>query len=454
MKGCIVEWAKLRLRVQTPLFTQGWSGGGGVTVRARGVRGALGFWLRAVIGARVGNDLGRLAEYQRAVFGGTACQSPVLIRVVDESLLPEATYPPWLFKRPGAAQGPIYGMLYLLGQGLADRRDGLKRDAVQPGSEFTVALRLPPDGLARDLVWASLWCARWFGGLGARARRGYGRFEIVNVDCLIPPWFEQRPQWDSVADGVGGVGLPVQLKELVDGIRLGEPALLDAVPQYPRFGHDGDTNRWASARQLDVRAGSESFKSWDRCLSHLGREWQLFRRDRDMGSPQRQTSEWLRTVNGSAGSFPLGVLGLPVVFTDAVASKEAGSAVTVTVDLIDKMGEPLRLASPMWLTALDDAEGQWRAQTLTFVHDLCPAGAAPGVKDLARARGWSGLDPHVLRASHRAWLSVGQTRPLPVSGGAGVAGSGAGGASQGGRDGPVVPDDLEEDADGVAPGGG
>jgi CRISPR type III-B/RAMP module RAMP protein Cmr1 len=269
-----MDWVKVSCTVRTPLFTAGWPGRG-QPILGSSVRGVLGFWLRAVVGSRVGNDLKSLANWQRRVLGDTQRQSPTVVRVTSASLSAGRMECPWPNDR---------GIVYLLGQGLFEPgkkpRDGQpgRPATVRPyldpesGSEkrFTLRFRLPADEHAAELFWAALWCATNFGGLGARTRRGFGRFTVDIEPGAAPSWWADPAVFRPEDDSPGWIGLPERLRAVVD--RTVEPAAekqrLAEVPLYPRFDHrDNPGDDWFSAI-ADLPVPPEP--SWRSCLNTLG----------------------------------------------------------------------------------------------------------------------------------------------------------------------------------------
>src|SRR5438132_938569 len=66
------------LQAVTPLFLAGADSGGAPELRAASFRGALRFWLRALLGAHLGNDLNALHEAESAIFGNPNGASSVV----------------------------------------------------------------------------------------------------------------------------------------------------------------------------------------------------------------------------------------------------------------------------------------------------------------------------------------------------------------------------------------
>lgn len=135
------------------------------------MRGVLAYWLRALVGAHLGNEIDQLHAVESAVFGSAKTEhsggpSPIQIRGgrVQFAVLPPGGEP---------------GVRYLMGPGLTSVEDPPSR-YLAPGSLW---LRVRNAGAvaAGDLFLAALWALRAFGGVGARSRRGFGTLAVDQV---------------------------------------------------------------------------------------------------------------------------------------------------------------------------------------------------------------------------------------------------------------------------------
>lgn len=77
-------------------------------------------------------------------------------------------------------QRPSSGQTYLLGQGLYHFRDGFIRPALLAGQRFKVILKLH-DSVDSDLLGNTLLIFGLLGGLGSRARKGWGALAIRSL---------------------------------------------------------------------------------------------------------------------------------------------------------------------------------------------------------------------------------------------------------------------------------
>lgn len=157
----------------TPLVIAGAAGTGAGPrqegLRPPSLRGVMRFWFRAMMGAVVGDSSGHatLRELESRVFGSTEAGSSVRIRT-------------WALE---VADGrPAH--LCMNDQRLEDPGHGVYRDyrriskpALEPRSRFAVQLEartLAPLQIAAQ----SLWLTAALGGVGNRARRGFGSLSL------------------------------------------------------------------------------------------------------------------------------------------------------------------------------------------------------------------------------------------------------------------------------------
>lgn len=151
-------------------------------LRPSAVRGVLRWWFRAAAAALMwpadGSPGARalmekaLRKAEASVFGDTEHASPLVV------LPPRGGAPHRYDPLPDPAESP--GLRYL-GYGLFEDRlnppEALVTDAQRPLS-ITLGLRRPLAG-AEELIHAVLWLWLFFGGIGARSRRGFGALRLV-----------------------------------------------------------------------------------------------------------------------------------------------------------------------------------------------------------------------------------------------------------------------------------
>lgn len=397
-----MAWTTLTLEVTTPLFNGGAGADGGrgsVTypdddtgIRVPSLRGAMRFWFRALAGIVTGPDLRLLADLERAVFGGInargsdggrrddAVAGPVRLRIPRQ---PPLTRPDQRHQfLPGARASraeredhPGYWIAYLLGQGLANLRDcSLRRPYVAPGETFELRLRGDGDDRVLALTLAALWLTCAYGGVGARTRRGFGGLRIIDVSGPLPvPWDADSLRTPRLGhyEGIsrlwpaGPVGGCMRHLAAIAEAR-GRQITPDAWPAPPGF--PVLSKRYTHAGV----SGGEPFQDWIDVASHAGEQLRRFRASAEHPEvasryrPPLKTPEWSDVVWGEDDRFPLGALGLPVIYKD-------GYAVNA-----EHRGE-LRRASALWLRPVGDADG-WRLLSFAFLGEFLPGPDAPQVQ--------------------------------------------------------------------------
>lgn len=149
----------LNLETVTPLFLGGADPRGEPELRAASIRGALRFWLRALLGGVIGDkDLDALRKAESAVFGSTNTgASPVVVRVA------------------GNVQHALCRPL------LHNPEKSFTFSGIKPGETFSLKFipRRPYTNVSSIVLFtAALWLL--LGGLGKRSRRGFGTLRLQN----------------------------------------------------------------------------------------------------------------------------------------------------------------------------------------------------------------------------------------------------------------------------------
>jgi CRISPR-associated protein Cmr1 len=160
-------------------------------LRAASLRGALRYWLRAVLphATAVSVRSGMVLPMEAILFGGQSQQSALLLRLEKLNERPN-----WRFDdRAGKSRGregrnEVTGLGYL-GYSLKLRGGERPQGALDAGTKFRLHCTLRvSDALAhsdavrlRRAAIASLWGLGTLGGIGARSRRGFGSLRIANL---------------------------------------------------------------------------------------------------------------------------------------------------------------------------------------------------------------------------------------------------------------------------------
>jgi len=179
---------RLPLVTLTPLFLGGADPRGDPELRASSIRGALRFWLRALLGGCYGTDDQALAEIRRieaetfGEAGGTdrAGASKIVVRITDKSL------------QTAKFDHGLSDLGYLLFGMQALGKAQSARSYVVPGSTCVLLLSgrygVPSDALevARRRALVAAWLLIHLGGLGARSRRAAGCLGVRHVRTKLP----------------------------------------------------------------------------------------------------------------------------------------------------------------------------------------------------------------------------------------------------------------------------
>ena len=177
-------------KIVTPMFL-GDAEQKATSIRPPSIKGALRFWWRALnwknaIEQNNGNEDAAVSWLHReeARLFGTAAndntdtpsgQGVFLLKVKQKRL---TTY------RIGESiERKTTGIEYLMGQGLWHFRNKLTRDAIKEGQEFSVSLAFKPyiEPTDIDMIVKAFCLFGLLGGLGSRARHGFGSVAIQNV---------------------------------------------------------------------------------------------------------------------------------------------------------------------------------------------------------------------------------------------------------------------------------
>jgi hypothetical protein len=419
-----MAWTTLTLQVTTPLFNGGAdpAGTGKIRpaqeagVRVASIRGAMRFWFRALAGYLTGPDLNLLASLERRVFGGAAdagraaggdqkadagrqaVASPLVMRIPDQPpVVPESGphefLPPVTMPIRDRRRDPSRWLLYLMGQGLADMgKCVILRPYVDVGEKFKLKIGFRHhDGITAEhqaaietLAFASLWLTCTYGGIGARTRRGFGGVRIVGVQGPLPgPW------QDAEAMLTPDLGYYIQIgDDKTSGFLWPDDDVLASCLQSISVLDDGrefdPLTAWGGGApsfpvlsQTHTRAAISDriFGNWAETLIYFGEQWRYFRGNKQNANPEAQyeplieTQEWVDVVHRGYDRFPLGALGLPVVYKGKYV---------VNVDRGNGSEGPLRRASPLWLRPVGE-DNEWLLLSFAFWGEFLPGPDAPGI---------------------------------------------------------------------------
>jgi CRISPR-associated protein Cmr1 len=247
-EGLSMKAIKVTLETVTPLFLGGADPRGEPELRAASIRGALRFWLRALLGGVIGDDenaLKALRQAEAAVFGSTdAGASPVVVRVTGN--VRHADYRPLLHnpKKTFTFKG------------------------IMPGETFSLELVPRPPYNSVSPVVAST-TALWLllGGVGKRARRGFGtlRLRENEEDFLFTP--EAYKDVEEFKKILGQVIKQAQddAKSFISALSIA-PGSFSPTPTFPIFHPD----------YIKILLCKQQFEKWEQAMKEF---WSLLRSD-------------------------------------------------------------------------------------------------------------------------------------------------------------------------------
>lgn len=209
-----------RFSIVTPLFM----GGADPKVpelRVPGIKGALRFWWRALAWSWCGGDLSRIRDLEGQIFGSTKNgQSCVIMDLCGANA--KSANEPFFEKR--------HGLIYL-GYGPIDGGE-LTRDYLKTPLDATLRIRIRPtrsnkapepsdESEIKDQISKTLIAMGLFGGLGARSRRGFGSFNIIELNV----------------DGKNKFVCPMNKDQLIEEIKrfFKSLNLYNGLPEYTAF---------------------------------------------------------------------------------------------------------------------------------------------------------------------------------------------------------------------------
>jgi CRISPR-associated protein Cmr1 len=342
------------LETVTPLFLGGSDPRGAPELRPASFRGALRFWLRALLGASLGvGSLKQVSEEEAKVFGdaGQDSGSPIIVR---------ATNPP----RPGRFSPLTSGvglryLLFSMGQRERDRRTGqtttIWRDCFPPQSTFELTLqsRSPAQSQEQEMIFkraaAALWLLVHLGSLGARSRRGAGCLRAASDPA---DWRElELPALALHAATPAALSDELQagLRDLRQATGLSMSSIQRSPSPFDVLHPD----------TCDIHILDKTWHTWQDALETVGAAFQAFRNRhqpdydnvKDVVSGRGQRLESVRRA----------AFGLPIVFYFRSLKGARGTLEGAEHD---------RRASPLLIKVVRLANGQHTAMLTVFRASL------------------------------------------------------------------------------------
>ena len=338
---------QVTLETVTPLFLGGFDPRGSPELRAASFRGALRFWLRALLGSIWGDKPAEIFRHESQVFGSTEHASPVVVQVSHPKNLSTIGY--------SQLTRNFTGIAYLF-FGARQTRNEPEREAIGDGYQFPCTFHLRagvqnPDAL--QAVAAALWLLTHLGGLGMRSRKGGGNLQVVSTDWSDPslPSLVLQAQTAEQLHGALQQGLHRLRKWAVEAFNGSLSPSFETQPAFDVLHPD-----WCS-----IAVVNREFDDWKGALDAFGRVMQQFRNryepDYSNVKAVLQGSNRLQPVQRAA-------FGLPIVF---YFRSLGGERATLEGEEHD------RRASPLIVRVIKLASGKCVLVLIRFHSPLLPA---------------------------------------------------------------------------------
>lgn len=308
------EWKLYECKLVTPMYGGGVMAGEvdkAMPIRASAIRGQLRFWWRIANGPFASSA--EMFRRETAIWGGIGGKEPTASQVEARIVAPPIGQNQLI---PSSAKhGPE--VIYAFGAASINGATNW----LSAGYKFCLQLRYPP--AIQSEVQAALRYWASFGGLGARTRRGFGAFELIDPESKI------GPVPPTEVEKLGG---KLVLRDAKDAEIAWKNAigLLRNFRQGPGFARKDGSSRpgrsfWPEPDQI-----------------------------------RRFTKKYLpnhKPVHGAENVFPRAAFGLPITFKFYSPAPE-----NYAVELMpDSAGD--RMASPLILRPYRDERG-WHAAAL------------------------------------------------------------------------------------------
>jgi CRISPR-associated protein Cmr1 len=210
---------EVTLETVTPLFLAG-ADGKTPELRPASFRGAMRFWLRALLGGALGDDVEAVRREESRVFGSTAGASQVVVQTAA-----------------------LHGGLQHQERRPLPHSKRFRLPAFPEGSKFSLTLATRPDQQLPVQASAALLLMLNLGSVGKRSRRGFGSLQAIKVEVEgldlpedIESLLEEQP-----GDGqalVQHLTKAVSVARSFVNVNGDSPYKPDALPDYPILSSD------------------------------------------------------------------------------------------------------------------------------------------------------------------------------------------------------------------------
>jgi len=344
------------LETLTPLFLGGADPRGAPELRGPAFRGAMRYWLRALVGAAGEQVMRQHEDHLFGVGGEQATAGVVSLRLPILQRAPTKSYSELVDRLPGIA--------YLWFAARGTKREP-ERYAILPTTLFNLEMSFPRSKQpAQDLeqAVAVLWLLTRLGGIGTRSRRFAGGVQVANVQSahhsqsfvsrLPVRATSPRELADDIAEGIRAARRIFAIQQLAD----------PAPDQFDVLHPD----------RCQIFVLEQDFECWQDAVEKIGQVYQSFRALRQPDYNVVKTA--VTSGNDLQGTVERAAFGLPIPFFyrslgDRTATLQAAVRQGNNISKID------RRASPLWMRAVKLSNGKYAVVFTWFKSRFLPADA-------------------------------------------------------------------------------
>ncbi len=351
---------RVTLETVTPLFLGGADPRGTPELRPPAFRGALRYWLRAMLGGIYGDDDNGLRQVRVAemtVFGSTdenSGASAMTTRIANSKL---SAPQPYSKKRPPVGRDYLYWSMDKSGS----KEKGNEQPPKQfypPGGVFDFILSTRSNITANEAIFwqatSALWLMIHLGGLGSRSRRTAGSLSVTQPLVVDELDFVLNARSPTEAAQQIGQGISLLRQRLAVTGMLN----LDQVSEFDVL-HPTTCQIWVIGIWRDAQEAVDA----------IGDSLRDFRERRE--PDHANVARWLR--GEQIDTVERAVFGLPIPYRYS-NNGPSGTLQGINVD---------RRASPLWLKVSKTAKGAYVGLATLFKSAFLP----PGERLRAKTRG-------------------------------------------------------------------
>lgn len=339
------------LEAVTPVFLGGANPRGAPELRAPSLRGAMRYWLRALVGAAGEAAMRKHEGRLFGVGGDEATAGAVSLRLSQPVNPPQQSYTSLASGRTGT------GYLWFVAR---STKNEAERHAIMP-TAFTLTFAAPRSKQPeQDLEQAAavLWLLTRLGGIGARSRRFAGGVQVSAV---------QSPHGahSLIARLPVRAGSPQELaQEITAGIQIARRAF--GIQQLPAVApHQFDV---LHPNRCRIFVLNRVFPSWSKAVEAIGQTYQRFRRLRQPDYSVVKTA--MTSRKDLEGTVERAAFGLPIpFFYHSLGNRTA----TLQAEHDDEKLD--RRASPLWMRAVKLNGGHYAVVFTWFKSQFLPSEA-------------------------------------------------------------------------------